>query len=554
MKSVAVFGAGISGLSAAHEFARLGYRVSVYEANCEAGGFFRSARTPMERGMPSEYSWHGMGPWYHNTFDVMKQIPFDATGSVYEKALSRPIDFGTAPDKGRAEFDHSHILHVSRMLRMSGLDSVRWAWLMLKTWAANRRTLEQYARLNASEQWKPLLSDLGWRTWRATFGPWIGSDWTNVSLHTTGQFFLKLLTSRPWHEHAADADGPAWTHGSRDGWLLLRGPSSEVWTEKWVAHLMAGGVAFFWKQSLQRLSFDGTRIMGAHLESGEEVCADVYVLATNPFAAADILERTPQLAQKDQLRLFRPLVQDGPHTQVSFRIAFAERLAWPRERTAIIAVDSEFNLTLFAQEQAWVPESNLGDGIQSLWTGTACVATKPGRIYGKPLVNCTKEEFIEEVMAQLSTCESLDSLIKEANGGRGWRSFVIIRIEVWHEWRFSPQGIQSHQPKWVNSTKTQPYLPTQVTPVPNLVLAGAHTKTAADVWSIEGAVESGRLAARAIEPAVTVIPQYKPLWLRLLGRLDDVCFSARLPHVLNMLLGSLSLALAAMLLLILKQG
>lgn len=44
MKSVAVFGAGIAGLAAAHEFAGLGYRVAVYEANTGAGGFCRSAR------------------------------------------------------------------------------------------------------------------------------------------------------------------------------------------------------------------------------------------------------------------------------------------------------------------------------------------------------------------------------------------------------------------------------------------------------------------------------------------------------------------------------
>ena len=551
MKSAAVFGAGIAGLSAAHEFARLGYRVSVYEVNAEAGGFIRSARLPTDAGMPSEYSWHGMGPWYHNAFDVMKRIPYDETGSVYDKALSRPIDFGTAPDKGSAAFDHSQVLQVSKMLRMSGLDSLRWAWLMLKIWASNRRTLEHYSRLCASAQWKPLLSDLGWKTWRATFGPWIGSDWTRVSLHTTGQFFLKLLTTRPWHEHAADAEGPAWTHGSRDGWLLLRGPSSEVWIDKWIGHLTASGVDFFWQQSLHRLGFDGVRLTGAYLDSGEEVRADVYVLATNPFAAAEILERTPRLAQQEQLRLFRPLVQDGPHTQVSFRIAFSEKLAWPSKRTALVIADSEFNLTLFAQEQVWAPGMNLGDGVKSLWTGTACVATKPGRIHAKALVKCTKEEFIEEVMAQLSRCEGLDGLIKQANGGRGWRSFPIVRIEVWHEWQFSPQGIRHHQPKWVNTTNTQPYLPTQATPVPNLVLAGAHTKTAADVWSIEGAVESGRLAARAIEPAVRVIPQYRPPWLRVLGRLDDACFSARLPHFLDFVLGGLALALSAALILIL---
>lgn len=64
MKTVAIFGAGIAGLASAHEFTRLGYKVFVYEANREAGGFFRSARVSGHENMPSEYSWHGFGPWY----------------------------------------------------------------------------------------------------------------------------------------------------------------------------------------------------------------------------------------------------------------------------------------------------------------------------------------------------------------------------------------------------------------------------------------------------------------------------------------------------------
>ena len=43
-RKVAIFGGGIAGLSAAHELIRLGYAVQLYEANGEAGGFFRSAR------------------------------------------------------------------------------------------------------------------------------------------------------------------------------------------------------------------------------------------------------------------------------------------------------------------------------------------------------------------------------------------------------------------------------------------------------------------------------------------------------------------------------
>ena len=83
-RTVAVYGAGIAGLSAAHELSRRGWHVSIYESTADAGGFFRSTRRSGDQQMPWEYSWHGMGPWYHNVFDLMRQIPFDADGSVYD--------------------------------------------------------------------------------------------------------------------------------------------------------------------------------------------------------------------------------------------------------------------------------------------------------------------------------------------------------------------------------------------------------------------------------------------------------------------------------------
>jgi hypothetical protein len=542
-KSVAVFGAGIAGLSAAHEFARHGWLVSVSEANDRVGGFFRSARRRQDGNMPTEYSWHGMGPWYHNAFEVLRQIPFDETGSVYDKGLSRPIDFCVAPDNGKAAF-YSGVLRLPKMFRMRPLEGIRWGWLLLKTWAADRRTRELYSGQNAAERWQRVLGEVAGRTWRATFGPWIGSDWTNVSLHQAGQFFRKQLMTRPSHSHRADADGPAWTHGARDGWLLLRGPSSECWFDKWVAWLRSRGVQFFHNVRLQQFDYDGSAITGVQLDSGAPVHADIYVLATDPFSAADILERTPELASVGQLRFFRPLVQRGPHIQVSFRIGFSEGIAWPRQRTAIVVADSEFDLTLFAQEQAWLPDVSLGDGIRSLWTGTACAATVPGRLYGLPLIHCTKEQFLDEVKAQLESCEGLDALVREANGGRSWKQAPIVRIEVWHEWLFSPDGIRSPQPKWVNTTRTQPLQPTQATEIPNLVLAGAHTRTEADVWSIEAAVESGRRAARIFEPDIKVIPQYKAWWLRALSAIDNACFAAGLPHVLDLMLIGLAISVA----------
>jgi len=199
----------------------------------------------------------------------------------------------------------------------------------------------------------------------------------------------------------------------------------------------------------------------------------------------------------------------------------------------VVISDSEFNLTLFAEEQVWNKEVDLGRNIQSLWTGTSCISSVPGRIYHKPVSSCSKEEFVEEVKAQILSCGSLNDLIEEANNGRGLKEFPLIKIEVWHEWEFSPAGIKSLQPKWVNATNTQTYLPTQKTPIPNLFLAGAHTRTQAQVWSIEGAVESGRRAAKAIDDRVVVLDQIRPLWIRTLSKIDDILYTVKAPQLID---------------------
>ena len=408
---------------------------------------------------------------------------------------------------------------------------------MLKTWASDRRSADLYARQNAAEAWSAWLPEVGQRTWRACFGPWVGSDWTKVSRHQVGHFFCRQLTTRPAHAHPADEDGPEWRQGAGDGWLLLRGPSNEYWFDRWVVHLQAAGVEVFCSQSLQSFVFEEGRIQAAILASGEQVRADDYVLATNPFAAAEIVARTPALERLQPMCRLKALVAEGPHTQISFRIAFARPLAFPRQRMAVVLADSEFNITLFAEEQVWREEVPLGERVCSLWTGTTCTGDVPGRLFGLTASQCSRQQYEEEITAQIFACQSLQALIREANGGKSLENFPIERIEVWHEWQFTADGVKPVQPKWVNTTRTQPHLPDQITQVPNLLMAGAHTRTEMDLWSIEAAVESGRRAARAIDPRVPLLAQYKPKWLRFLNRLDNLCYRLGCPHLFDVILG-----------------
>jgi hypothetical protein len=125
-------------------------------------------------------------------------------------------------------------------------------------------------------------------------------------------------------------------------------------------------------------------------------------------------------------------------------------------------------------------------------------------------------------------------MIRKANQGKSLQDFAMMEIEVWHEWEFSAEGIRSYQPKWVTSTTTQHYMPPQTTPLANLFLAGSHTRTQAHVWSIEGAVESGRRAAKAIDSRVAVIDQYIPGWVRMICKIDDVFYAVKAPHVIDL--------------------
>ena len=52
--------------------------------------------------------------------------------------------------------------------------------------------------------------------------------------------------------------------------------------------------------------------------------------------------------------------------------------------------------------------------------------------------------------------------------------------------------------KWVNNVFNEKYRKNQTTEFTNLYLGGAHTKTSTSVWSMEGAVESGKIVSQFV--------------------------------------------------------
>ena len=79
--TVAVLGGGVAGLSAAHELAERGFRVTVYETSRTTGGKARSIFVPGtgtggRRDLPGEHGLRFFPSFYRHLPDTMRRIPF----------------------------------------------------------------------------------------------------------------------------------------------------------------------------------------------------------------------------------------------------------------------------------------------------------------------------------------------------------------------------------------------------------------------------------------------------------------------------------------------
>ena len=95
--------------------------------------------------------------------------------------------------------------------------------------------------------------------------------------------------------------------------------------------------------------------------------------------------------------------------------------------------------------------------------------------------------------------------------------------------------------KWVNNIYNEKYRPFQKTEYNNLFLSGAHTKTTINIWSMEGAIESGKITANHILDKYNKsnIEHYKhddPCYIKLIQYIDNILYKLSLPNIINLLI------------------
>ena len=532
---VVIIGAGISGLTVAHELMEKGFDVEVYEKDSIAGGMARSTRTPS--GVPSEHSWRAYAPFYFNAFEIMSRIPISKKLSDYEKIDRDIITFkGQKYDMTDFVPKHPGGTIIKRMLNSDRPLEQVWkdndvAWHMKNPYVMS--ILEKYkvgsevppdvrdnlaksdinfklltnktdgdikvslvdypylsylfvknAIVNKRRNNETKLIDVVWplqetsRQYLLDFvsGPGYGFDKTTIS---TNHFFCFIYQQ--------------FYTGNRS-WQVMNQPTSEAWIDPWVEYLTSKGVQFHFKSTMESLTPGGAII------NGELVKADEYVLATPP-----------------EIKV--------PNDQISFRLGFNKKVSFEKHNTAFVLLDSEYEITWYPQDENWSKDVKLGP-VVSLWSGTI--------VNGKNAVKLEPDKLLAEIKRQFLKSKYIKGLISEDD---------IVYEEIFEDWYWDSKlkRLVSKNPKWVNSVNE--VRPLNITEYPNIWLAGAHTKTTIDVWSMESAVESGKLASNLIlekynlKKCLVMDHEIK------FAKIDDPFYTVGLPHIIDCLLITLILYL-----------
>ncbi|MFJ6631847.1 FAD-dependent oxidoreductase [Streptomyces sp. NPDC091376] len=548
--SVAVLGGGVAGLTAAHELAERGLRVTVYERRA-LGGKARSMDVPGSgkggrRPLPAEHGFRFIPGIYHNLPDTMRRIPFPGNPrGVWDNLVALPeMSFA------RTGAEDLRIPLPWPGQRPPGLtlDEIRRALTAFIDTALGIPLHESAYFVNRGLVFLTSCDERRDEAWERT--PWwdfiraeeMSYDYQRIlavgltrnivatkAEEASTRTVATLLEAFVFNALGRGADGPL----DR----VLNAPTNEAWIDPWVTHLRSLGVEFRIGWTLRELVYGSGRITGALMEDPDgarrTVTADHYVSAVPVEHArrtwgAALRAADPQLGRCDRLE-----------TDWMTGIQFYLTEKAPLLHGHLNCIDSPWSLTAIQQAGHWPHRDfprDYGDGI-----AVDCLSVdisewdRPGILYGRTAKQCTREQVAREVWAQLKAALN--------DTGR-----PVLKDTALHSWFLDPgvDGLGTPHPTNEDELLIHPVgtfhnRPSAASRVPNLFLSGDYVAVDIDLATMEGANASARAAVNALldrigspAPRCTIEPLFRAPELDHLKRHDRTRYRLGLRNVFDL--------------------
>ncbi len=543
-QTVAVFGGGIAGLTAAHELAERGFDVTIYERRAW-GGKARSTEVPGSaaggrKPLPGEHSFRIFFGFYQNIPDTMRRIPFRSNSNgVFDNLVAAP------------QYSFARTNKHDVALPLGGLDPRPYTpqqLLDLLLGLTVDLELPPLAAVHFVNRLIVFLSSCDERR----LGQWEPTSWANfIGSNSYGDDYRKILGALPQFIQASKAENTSTKFVGRALELLvysllglgsngptirvLNLPTNEAWINPWLAHLQGLGTKMQLATELTGFVFSNGRIAAANVgtPSGPStVVADWYVCAL-PMERARTLWSPTMLAADPSLSRTQRL-----GTAWMNAIQF-----FLRDRSQILkghveCVDSPWAITLLTQAQFWSVDfaSTYGDGrAHDKMSALVTDWTKPGIVFGKAAQDCAPGEVAREVWEQIKRHVNKAGLPPKLTDDSllSWDIDPGMILQSGH--------LVSEDPLVLPTAGTEQYRPDVTTGIPNLVLTGDYLNGTWEIANMESANFNGRRAANAVlersgstEQPSMLTGTYRPPEWEPLKLVDQARFKVGQPNLFDL--------------------
>ena len=543
-KKVAIFGAGVAGMTAAHELLERGFEVTLYERRTDyVGGKARSVDVPDSAApgyepLPGEHGFRFFPGFYRHLGDTMQRIPLDLTvdkrksKTAFDNLVqSETVTMARAdqpPFSALVHFPHSFrqlrqqiesIRHANLNLTDSDKDKIAEKLWQILTSCQDRRGNE-YEQITwwdfseaeqQSEAYRKYFADGLTRTL-------VAAKAKEMSAKTGGDILVQLLLLM------------ANPTGEPD--RVLNGPTNQAWLDPWLNYLLSIGLKLERGQLVTKIQYDakaeeisGVTIKNLATKATSQVEADYYLFAM-PVEVMNGLIITNR--ENDELIQAAPTLlglynlskdtdwMNGAQFYLNDDSEFLDK-----QKGHVIYIDSAWSLTSISQIQFWTDfdvEKHGNGQVRSILSVDISDWESEGILFGKPAMSCTKEEIRKEVWAQLQQSLNVgevrlkdweeigvtwyldrdihthvkgdapheDAIRLPANGRLADKSLADL------------SGTINTEPLLINKANTWGLRPSATTGIRNLFLAGDYVRTFTDLATMEGACEAGRRATNGI--------------------------------------------------------
>jgi hypothetical protein len=155
---------------------------------------------------------------------------------------------------------------------------------------------------------------------------------------------------------------------------------------------------------------------------------------------------------------------------------------------------------------------------------------------------------MEEIIHQFIECGEFQTMFQKCNNGLTFKRDLVYYATIYEDWKWNGQQLESKNKKWVNTYFNEKYRPSFSTELSNMYIGGAHCQTSMNIWTMESAVESGKMITNTIlqKYKIESVYQYvhKQNWVfDYISRVDNILYEYHLPNILQISLIVLILTL-----------